>query len=74
MRKRKLLLNKKEINYLLGKVAQRGLTILPVRVYTKGTIVKLEIAVARKFKKHDKRERIKEREDARKIERTLKEI
>jgi len=74
MRERKLLLNKKEINYLLGKVAQRGLTILPVRAYNKGAIIKLEIAVARKFKKHDKRERIKEREDARKIERTLKEI
>ena len=74
VRERKLLLSKKEINYLLGKVAQRGLTILPVRVYTKDSIIKLEIAVARRLKKHDKRERIKEREDARKIERTLKEI
>ena len=74
VRERKLLLSKKEINYLLGKVAQRGLTILPVRVYTKDSIIKLEIAVARRLKKHDKRERIKEREDARKIERTLKKI
>ncbi|OGF82912.1 SsrA-binding protein [Candidatus Giovannonibacteria bacterium RIFCSPLOWO2_01_FULL_44_16] len=74
MRERKLLLSKKEISYLLGKVAQRGLTILPVRVYNKSSIIKLEIAVARRLKKHDKRERIKEREDARKIERTLKEL
>ncbi len=73
-RDRKLLLHKKEIDYLIGKAAIRGLTILPIRVYTKGSRIKLEIAIARKFKQHDKRERIKEREDKRKIERTLKEI
>lgn len=73
-RERKLLLTKKEIDYLLGKVAQKGLTILPIRVYTKGNIIKLEIAVARRLKKYDERARIKEREDKRKIERTLKEI
>ncbi len=73
-RERKLLLHKTEINYLIGKAAMRGLTILPIRAYTKASRIKLEIAIARKFKKHDKRERIKEREDKRKIERTLKEI
>lgn len=74
MRERKLLLHKKEINYLIGKAAQKGLTMLPLRVYTKGARIKLEIAVARRLKKHDRRERIKEREDKRKIERTLKEL
>lgn len=74
MRERKLLLHKKEINYLTGKAATRGLTILPLRVYTKGARIKIAIAIARRLKKHDRREKIKEREDKRKIERTLKEI
>ena len=73
-RERKLLLNKQEINYLLGKSASRGLTIIPIRVYNKNNRIKIEIAVVRKLKKHDKREKLKEREDTRKIERTLKEI
>lgn len=73
-RERRLLLHKKEINYLLGKISQKGLTILPIRVYSKAGRIKLEIALSRKFKKHDKRERIKERETKRKIERTMKEI
>jgi len=73
-RERRLLLHKKEINYLLGKISQKGLTILPVKIYIKNGRVKLEIALARKFKKHDKRERIKERESKRKVERTIKEI
>lgn len=71
-RTRKLLLSKKEINYLLGKADQRGLTIIPVRVYTKGRYIKVEIALVRGKKKYDKRERIRERESKRKIERTLK--
>ena len=73
-RERRLLLHKKEINYLIGKATTKGLTILPLRVYTKGARIKPEIAVARRLKKHDRHERIKEREDKRKIERTLKEL
>ena len=73
-RERRLLLHKNEINYLLGKISQKGLTILPIKVYAKNGRVKLEIALARKFKKHDKRERIKEKESKRKIERMMKEI
>ena len=73
-RERRLLLHKKEINYLLGKISQKGLTILPVKIYIKNGRVKLEIALARKFKKHDKRERIKERESKRKVEQKIKEI
>lgn len=73
-RERRLLLHKKEINYLIGKASMRGLTILPLRVYTKGAIIKLEIAIARRLKKHDQRAKIKEKEDKRKIERVIKEI
>jgi len=63
-RTRKLLLSKKEIKYLLGKAEQRGLTLVPVRVYTKGRYIKIEVAVVRGKKQHDKRQRIKEREKA----------
>ncbi len=70
---RRLLLNKKEIKYLTGKAEEQGLTIVPIRVYTKGRRIKIEIAVVRGKKKHDKRQKIKEREDKRKIERALKE-
>lgn len=73
-RERKLLLHKKEINYLIGKAATKGLTILPLRVYTKGARIKLEMAIARRRKMHDQRERIKEREAKRKIDREIKEI
>ena len=73
-RERKLLLQKKEINYLIGKVSVKGLTIVPIKVYNSRNRIKLEIGVAKRKKKHDKREVIKEREDKRKIERTLKEI
>ena len=73
-RERKLLLNKKEINYLLGKSTSRGLTIIPIRVYNKNNRIKIGIAIVRKLKKHDKREKLKKREDTRKIERTLKDI
>ena len=73
-RERRLLLHKKEIDYLIGKAAAKGLTILPIRVYTKGSVIKLEIAVARRLKQRDQRAKIMEREGKRKIERTLKEI
>lgn len=71
-RTRKLLLKKSEIKYLIGKGEERGLTIIPIHVYTKGRVLKMEIAIARAKKKHDKREKIKERESKRKIERSLK--
>lgn len=68
----KLLLSKKEIDYLNGKLSQKGLTIVPLRVYTKGRKIKMEIALVRGKKKYDKREKIKERETKRKIERLMK--
>jgi len=71
-RSRKLLLNKSEIKYLIGKSRQRGLTLLPLKVYTKGSKIKLEIGLARGRRKVDKRERIKRREFERKRKILLK--
>jgi SsrA-binding protein len=61
-RKRKLLLNRKEINYLTGKIKQKGLTIVPILVYTSQRLIKVEIAIVQGKKKFDKREQIKKRE------------
>lgn len=61
-RDRKLLLNKKEINYLIGKTQETGLTLIPVKIYTKRGLIKLEFAIAKGKKKHDKREDIKRKE------------
>lgn len=69
---RKLLLNKKEIKYLAGKSQEKGLTLIPVSVYTKRSKIKLGIGLARGKKKHDKRESIKKREEDRRISRALK--
>jgi len=71
-RTRKLLLRKKEINYLYGKSQERGLTLVPISVYTKSGFIKLSFGIARGLKKYDKREKIKERETKRKIEREMK--
>lgn len=69
---RKLLLSKKELAALERLSEERGLTIVPIRLYNAGRLVKLEIAVGRGKKKTDKRETIKERDTKRDIERTLK--
>jgi len=71
-RSRKLLLRKKEIVSLIGKIKPRGLTLIPLKAYNKGRRIKLEFAVARGKKQYDKREVIAKREAARKIERELK--
>ncbi len=71
-RNRKLLLKQSEIKYLLGKSQESGLTLVPVRLYNKSGLVKLEIGIARGKKKADKREKIAKREVQRDIERTLK--
>ena len=62
IRKRKLLLNKKEINKLIGKMQRDGLTIIPTKMYFKKGKVKVEIAVAKGKKKYDKRESKKNRD------------
>lgn len=71
-RPRKLLLNKKEINYLAGKQRERGLTIVPLAVYTKNNLLKLKIGICKGKKKFDKREEMKKKEIKRKIERALR--
>lgn len=69
---RKLLLNKKEINYLTGKLQISGLTLVPISLYTKHRKIKLEIALVKGKKKADKRQQIKERDDKRRMQQLLK--
>lgn len=69
---RKLLLKKSEINYLIGKSKQKGLTLIPLKIYIKNGKIKLEFAIAKGKKKVDKREVIKKREIDREIKRALK--
>ena len=71
-RSRKLLLKKSELKYLIGKSQEKGLTLVPIKLYNKSGLIKLEIGIGRGKKKADKREKITERETQRKIERTLK--
>ena len=69
LRERKLLLNKAELNKLARQTKQRGLTIVPLRIYLKGSYVKVEIALAKGKKLHDKRETAKAREAKRDMDR-----
>jgi SsrA-binding protein len=71
-RNRKLLLKRSELKYLAGKSQERGLTLVPIKLYNKNGLVKLEIGIGRGKKKGDKREKITKREVSRKIERALK--
>ena len=71
-RERKLLLNKKELSYLIGKQKERGLTFIPLKIYTKGRIIKVEIGVAKGKKTRDVRETIKKRDFDRDKQRYLK--
>ena len=72
MRNRKLLLTKKEIAILGAHESQKGLTIVPLRVYNKGRHLKLALGVARGKKKYDKRATLKERDTKREMQRSLK--
>ena len=71
-RPRKLLLHRKEINNLAGKLAEKGLTMVPTRLYIKDSIAKVEIALAKGKKLYDKRESITRREVDRELARTVK--
>ncbi|MEI6510075.1 MAG: SsrA-binding protein SmpB [bacterium] len=71
-RRRKLLLHKREIRRLLGKALEKGLTIVPVRMYFKGSIVKMEIAVARGRKEYDKREVTRKKEQRHQMAEAMK--
>jgi SsrA-binding protein len=71
-RSRKLLLHKAEISSLIGKSKQKGLTLVPLRVYTKKAKIKLEFSLARGKKEFDKREQIKKREFEREKQKALR--
>lgn len=73
LRDRKLLLHKFEIRKLIGYIQQKGLTIVPLKLYFKKGKVKVEIGVAKGKKLHDKRDDIAERDAKREIDRKLKE-
>jgi len=68
---RKLLLNKKEIEYLIGKVNERGFTLIPLKVYDKNGRIKVEFGLAKGKKKFNKKEKIKKRDVGRQIQREL---
>lgn len=68
-RDRKLLLHKREIRRLIGKVTEKGLTLIPLRIYFKHNIAKIELGLARGKKSYDKREAIKKREVERQMRR-----
>lgn len=72
IRTRKLLLHKKEIDKLIGKVSQAGYTMIVNKIYLKDGLIKAEIALAKGKKIYDKRETIKKNDAKRKIERALK--
>lgn len=72
LRVRKLLLHGYEINKLTGKMAEKGLTIVPLKVYFKGSLVKLEIGLARGKKNYDKRQDIAKKDMRREAEREFK--
>jgi len=71
-RPRKLLLHRKEINSLAGKVVQKGLTLVPLKLYIKHGVAKVELGVAKGKKVYDKREAIARRDADREVERALK--
>jgi SsrA-binding protein len=72
MRPRKLLLHKREINQLVARIATKGLTLIPLKLYLKGGNAKIELGLCRGKKLYDKREAIAEREVKREIERSVK--
>jgi|SRR5690554_5025577 len=73
-RTRKLLLNRREITNLSSHLNEKGNAIIPLKLYFKGSLLKVEIALARGKKLHDKRETLKERDMKRRVEKQLKYI
>jgi len=73
LRPKRLLLHKREIMYLQGKVTRAGYAIIPISIYLKDSLVKMEIGLCRGKKLYDKRDDEAERDAKRQIERTLKE-
>lgn len=73
-RPRKLLMKKSEIKHLIGKTHVQGLTLVPIKMYTKKRLIKLEFGVGKGKKQHDKREKIRKREDERGMRRIIKNL
>jgi SsrA-binding protein len=73
-RSRKLLVKKSEIKYLRGKSDIKGLTLVPIKVYTKNRLLKLEFGLGKGKKEYDKRDKIQKREDERRMRRVLKNV
>ncbi len=71
-RPRKLLLHRDEINWLMGKTAEKGFTLVPLKLYLRKGLAKVEIGLAKGKKLYDKRQVIAQRQAEREIERTLK--
>jgi len=72
LRVRKLLLHKQEINKLLGKVKEKGMTLVPLKVYFKGSLVKVEVGLAKGKKLYDKRQDIAKKDQKREAQRDFK--
>ncbi|MEW6738466.1 MAG: SsrA-binding protein SmpB [Nitrospirota bacterium] len=72
LRTRKLLLHRKEIERLRGKMQQKGYTLIPLKIYFKGPYAKVEVGLAKGKRQYEKRETIKEREAKRAIEKAMK--
>ena len=72
LRDRKLLLNKKEINKLFGKIKQDGYSLVPISLYFKGSIVKLELGLGKGKKLYDKRQDIAKKDAERRIQKALR--
>jgi SsrA-binding protein len=72
-RERKLLMHRREIERLIGKTQEKGLTIVPTRMYFKGRNAKVEIALARGKEMHDKRRALRDKDQRREIDRALRE-
>ena len=72
LRPKKLLMHKSEIRKLIGKIAEKGYTLVPVEVYFKGSLVKVDIALAKGKKQYDKRQDIAKKDQRREVEREFK--
>ena len=72
LRVKKLLLHKAEINKMLGKVKEKGISVVPLKVYLKGSLVKMEIGLAKGKKLYDKRDDIAKKDQKREAERDFK--
>ena len=72
LRTRKLLLHKREINKLIGLIQQKGLSLVPVKLYFQNNLVKLEFGIGKGKKLYDKREDIAKKDAQRKIDRAMK--